>query len=80
MTPEDQIRTHALELGFDDCRIARADEPWSAGARLAAFVEAGCHGDMDWFEETLERRQAPTAYVAGGQVRCHGRDDLRAWS
>jgi len=58
---EDGLKTHALELGFDDCRIARADQPWAAGARLVAFVEAGRHGDMDWFEETLERRQAPTA-------------------
>ncbi|MEO0816846.1 MAG: tRNA epoxyqueuosine(34) reductase QueG [Pseudomonadota bacterium] len=61
MTPEDHLKSHAGELGFDDCRIARADVPWEAGSRLAAFVEAGRHGDMVWFEDTLERRRAPTA-------------------
>ncbi|MEO0465520.1 MAG: tRNA epoxyqueuosine(34) reductase QueG [Pseudomonadota bacterium] len=64
MTPSAAIKTHASELGFDDCRIARADQPWEAGARLAAFIEAGHHGDMAWFEETLERRRAPTAMWA----------------
>jgi len=55
------IREHAAELGFDACRFASATEPWSAGERLAHFVEAGRHGDMGWMESTLERRAHPTA-------------------
>jgi epoxyqueuosine reductase len=55
------IRAKAAELGFDVCRFASAAEPWSAGERLAHFVEAGRHGDMGWMETTLERRAHPTA-------------------
>ncbi|MEM1035137.1 MAG: tRNA epoxyqueuosine(34) reductase QueG [Pseudomonadota bacterium] len=51
----------AEEVGFDDCKICRADEPWEAGERLEEFVEDGRHGDMDWMATTLERRKAPTA-------------------
>ncbi len=51
----------ALSIGFDTCRICRADEPWEASERLEAFVEAGHHGQMDWMETTLERRKMPTA-------------------
>ncbi|MEM1106911.1 MAG: tRNA epoxyqueuosine(34) reductase QueG [Pseudomonadota bacterium] len=58
---EARLKAHAADLGFNDCRIAPADQPWSAGERLAAFVEAGHHGDMAWMKETLARRQAPTA-------------------
>ncbi|WGM45297.1 Epoxyqueuosine reductase [Brevundimonas sp. NIBR10] len=55
------IRERAQELGFSACRFASAAEPWSAGERLAHFVEAGRHGDMGWMETTLERRAHPTA-------------------
>ncbi len=55
------IRARAEALGFDVCRFASASAPWSAGERLAHFVEAGRHGDMGWMETTLERRAHPTA-------------------
>jgi len=55
------IRDRATALGFDACRFASAAEPWSAGERLAHFVEAGRHGDMGWMETTLPRRAHPTA-------------------
>ncbi|MEL8056587.1 MAG: tRNA epoxyqueuosine(34) reductase QueG [Pseudomonadota bacterium] len=51
----------AEEVGFDDCKVCRADEPWEAGERLEEFVEDGRHGDMDWMATTLERRKVPTA-------------------
>ncbi len=51
----------ALELGFSTARICRADEAWLAGDRLAEYVADGHHGSMAWMEETLERRQHPTA-------------------
>jgi epoxyqueuosine reductase len=57
----DILRARAADLGFDVCRFASASEPWSAGERLAHFVEAGRHGDMGWMETTLERRAHPTA-------------------
>lgn len=60
MALEDFLKTRAVELGFNACRICRADEAWAASDRLEAFVEAGFHGQMDWMETTLERRKAPT--------------------
>ncbi|MDP3488533.1 MAG: tRNA epoxyqueuosine(34) reductase QueG [Phenylobacterium sp.] len=66
-TPEDLIRSQALKLGFDDCRLARADQPWTAGERLAEFVDEGRHGEMAWLETTLERRSHPQAMWAGAR-------------
>lgn len=62
------IRERAAALGFDACRFASAAEPWSAGERLAHFVEAGRHGDMGWMETTLERRAHPTAMWDGART------------
>ena len=54
-TLEARLKRDALALGFADCAICRADEPWQAGERLEAFVEEGRHGEMDWMEATLKR-------------------------
>ena len=62
------IRQRAAELGFGVCRFASASEPWSAGEKLAHFVEAGRHGDMGWMETTLERRAHPTAMWDGART------------
>lgn len=61
------IRDSAAALGFDVCRFASASDPWSAGERLAHFVEAGRHGEMGWMETTLERRAHPTAMWDGAR-------------
>src|SRR5690606_20062395 len=61
------IRQRAAELGFGVCRFASASDPWSAGERLAYFVDAGRHGDMGWMETTLERRAHPTAMWDGAR-------------
>ncbi|MFN7055357.1 tRNA epoxyqueuosine(34) reductase QueG [Hyphomonas sp.] len=55
------LKQAALALGFDAAGIARADQIWSAGARLEEFVALGRHGSMAWMETTLTRRKAPTA-------------------
>ena len=62
------IRERAEALGFDACRFASASAPWSAGERLAHFVEAGRHGDMGWMETTLARRAHPTAMWDGART------------
>jgi len=61
LDPRNLIRTEALRLGFDVVGFASAADPWPAGARLAEFVEAGRHGEMEWMETTRERRSHPTA-------------------
>lgn len=55
------VKSLALDTGFTAARICRADEAWSAGERLAEFVAQGRHGTMAWIEDTLARRQHPTA-------------------
>jgi len=65
--PRSLIRDQAAVLGFDVCRFASASELWSAGERLAHFVEAGRHGEMGWMETTLARRAHPTAMWDGAR-------------
>ncbi|WP_338577763.1 tRNA epoxyqueuosine(34) reductase QueG [Brevundimonas olei] len=62
------IRQRAADLGFGVCRFASASDPWSAGEKLAHFVDAGRHGDMGWMETTLERRAHPTAMWDGAKT------------
>jgi len=64
MSQEAYLKTTAQALGFDACQICRADDPWPAGDRLEAFVDAGHHGSMDWIETTLTRRKTPTSMWA----------------
>jgi epoxyqueuosine reductase len=59
--PKALILKRAARYGFDATGFAAVDQPWPAGARLEAFVEAGRHGTMAWLEETLERRSHPRA-------------------
>ena len=55
-----RIETAARAAGFDAIGIARiADVPDVVAARLAAFVAAGGHGDMDWMAENVDRRGHP---------------------
>ena len=63
VTPEARIRAAAADAGFDAVGFARVDDlaAWPAAARLAAFVQAGRHGTMDWLELTAERRSFPRA-------------------
>lgn len=67
MSLEAFLKSEANALGFDACRICRADEAWPASARLEEFVAAGFHGAMDWMETTLERRRTPTAMWGGAK-------------
>ncbi|MDC7677041.1 tRNA epoxyqueuosine(34) reductase QueG [Asticcacaulis machinosus] len=55
------VRTEALALGFADLRYLDIPPLWAASDRLKAFVDAGLHGQMQWMEDTLERRAHPTA-------------------
>jgi epoxyqueuosine reductase len=64
----DSLRARAADLGFTVCRFASASAPWSAGERLAHFVEAGRHGDMGWMATTLERRAHPTSMWADART------------
>ncbi|MDX1781193.1 MAG: tRNA epoxyqueuosine(34) reductase QueG [Thalassovita sp.] len=51
----------ALTEGFDACRICRPGDIPQVPARLAAFLEAGRHGQMEWMENRAEWRGNPAA-------------------
>ncbi|MFC0481559.1 tRNA epoxyqueuosine(34) reductase QueG [Gellertiella hungarica] len=53
------MKAEAAAAGFDLCRIASPDSIPEAPARLAAFLEAGRHGTMEWMAETAARRADP---------------------
>jgi epoxyqueuosine reductase len=55
------LRAEAKRLGFVAVGIAPAALPPGAGERLAAWLEAGMHGDMGWMAETAGRRAHPRA-------------------
>jgi len=59
--PESLIREEALALGFDLCRFTAIDPVWPASERLAEFVAAGRHGEMDWLADSIQRRAHPRA-------------------
>ncbi len=58
---ESRLKRQARESGFDVARIASVDGSWDASERLAEFIIAGRHGEMQWMADTLERRRHPTA-------------------
>jgi epoxyqueuosine reductase len=53
------FRAEAQQLGFDACRIARPDAIPHAPAQLAAFLDEGRQGDMDWLSERANWRPDP---------------------
>ena len=57
----DFIDREAKRLGFDCVAVALPDSIPLAPERLAAFVEAGQHGSMQWIAETAARRGNPSA-------------------
>jgi epoxyqueuosine reductase len=64
MSPENQVKRIAVDLGFDECRIARAAESTHAAA-FHEWLEDGCHADMEWMARTPERRADPRLVLDG---------------
>jgi len=57
---KERLFRQATALGFDAVRVTTPDATSASGERLAAFLEAGRHGDMAWMEANAERRSSPT--------------------
>nr|WP_284394423.1 tRNA epoxyqueuosine(34) reductase QueG [Devosia yakushimensis] len=55
-----ELRARAEALGFDSFGIAPASARPDLPQKLRAALDAGWHGDMDWMEETAERRASPS--------------------
>jgi epoxyqueuosine reductase len=58
-TLEARLKAQARAIGFADCAIAPADAAPEAGARLRAWLDAGCHGDMLWMAARAGQRGSP---------------------
>ena len=58
---EQSLKQRARALGFEVCGIAALHRDPQREERLAAFIAAGRHGDMDWLASTGERRKSPFA-------------------
>lgn len=62
--PEDiarRLKARAIEEGFAACGICRPDAVPEAAGRLADFLAAGAHGQMDWMARRSEWRGNPAA-------------------
>ncbi|MCP3707370.1 tRNA epoxyqueuosine(34) reductase QueG [Paraburkholderia sp. CNPSo 3274] len=59
-----RIRTWGRELGFGEIGISDTDLS-HAEAGLAAWLEAGCHGEMDYMAKHGMKRARPAELVAG---------------
>lgn len=57
------IKKRALELGFSACGIARAQELETERKMLTQWLEAGCHGEMDYMANHFEKRLNPCLLV-----------------
>lgn len=53
------LAAEAERLGFASIGIAPADAAPKAGERLRQWLADGCHGDMLWMAETVDRRASP---------------------
>ncbi len=54
-----RLVARAFDEGFDLCRLCRPWDVPEVPARLAAFLEAGRHGQMGWLKERAHWRGAP---------------------
>ncbi|MFN3273813.1 MAG: tRNA epoxyqueuosine(34) reductase QueG [Paracoccus sp. (in: a-proteobacteria)] len=58
---KDEIAAEAVAAGFAAMRVTRPDAVPELPARLAAFLEAGRHGQMGWMAERTAWRADPAA-------------------
>ncbi|MEO0667636.1 MAG: tRNA epoxyqueuosine(34) reductase QueG [Pseudomonadota bacterium] len=58
---KERVIARALDEGFVAARVCRPDAVPEVAARLAAFVEAGYHGQMGWMAERMHWRGDPAA-------------------
>ncbi len=62
-----QIKNKALELGFLDCGITRAEKLTEESPRLRSWLENQYHGDMRYMENHLEKRLDPVLLSEGAK-------------
>jgi epoxyqueuosine reductase len=60
---KEAVRQRALELGFDSCRVTSAAPPESA-AHLQRWLDARCHGEMNYLQRNAPKRADPSLVLA----------------
>jgi epoxyqueuosine reductase len=60
-----RLKAQARELGFASCGITRADAIPTAPERLGAWLDEGCHGEMQWMVERADQRADPRVLWSG---------------
>jgi len=55
-----RLRAQAQEVGFSDMGICAPDAMPQTAGRLAAYVDAGLHGQMGWMAERMHWRGSPS--------------------
>lgn len=62
-----KIKASALELGFDECGISRAEKLTDHSSKLDEWLTSGFNADMEWMHNNLEKRIDPTLLVPGAK-------------
>lgn len=62
-----QIKSLAIELGFDACGIAKADYLAEDAAYLHDWLQKGKHGEMGYMANHFEKRVDPSLLVDGAK-------------
>ncbi|WP_417722455.1 tRNA epoxyqueuosine(34) reductase QueG [Salipiger sp.] len=57
----ERLKREAEAVGFSACRVCRPGDVPEAAVRLAAFLDAGFHGQMGWMAERTGWRGDPAA-------------------
>ncbi len=63
MLNSEDVKRVALEVGFDDCGIARADALTDEEYPLHEWLRRGWHGDLDYMERNADKRMDPRLLV-----------------
>src|SRR5690606_19964399 len=63
----EELKSRALQLGFEAFGITSADSRPDLPEKLRIALEQGWHGDMEWMAETEERRADPTKLWDGAR-------------
>lgn len=67
---KESIRSRALELGFDDCRVATSNTP-STRHHFERWIESGQHGAMGYLARNAHKRIDPQQVLPGAKsVAC----------
>jgi len=62
-----EIRSKAVELGFDACGFAKVEFLDNEARRLEAWLKENRHGTMSWMENHFDKRVDPAKLVHGAK-------------